>query len=83
MIGNEDNNNGITKNILQDVAIKRLRNTQSPFLKELYNEGERMLNLDHPYIVKIFGICKHETMISLILELCPYGAMNHWLRLNK
>ncbi|CAF1119626.1 unnamed protein product [Adineta steineri] len=83
LIGNDENNNGITKPTLQHIAIKQLRHRQDSFVQELYNEGERMLNLDHPYIVKIFGICKHEASISLILELCPYGAMNRWLRLNK
>ncbi|CAF1161882.1 unnamed protein product [Rotaria sp. Silwood1] len=83
LIGNDENNNGITKYTLQHVAIKQLRQTQNSFIQELYNEGKRMLSLDHPYIVKIFGICKHEITISLVLELCPYGAMNRWLRLNK
>ncbi|CAF1321476.1 unnamed protein product, partial [Adineta ricciae] len=83
LIGNNENNNGLTKQTLQQVAIKQLRNRQNAFIKELLNEGERMLNLDHPYIVKIFGICKHKTSVSLILEICPYGAMNRWLRSNK
>ncbi|CAF0762038.1 unnamed protein product [Rotaria sordida] len=83
LIRNDENNNGIVKHALQHVAIKRLRQRQNSFFQELYNEGERMLNLDHPYIVKIFGICKHETTVSLVLELCPYGAMNRWLILNK
>lgn len=83
LIGNDENNNGISKQTLQLVAIKQLRNRQNSFVQELYNEGKRMLNLDHPYVVKIFGICKHNISVSLILELCPYGAMNRWLRLNK
>jgi serine/threonine protein kinase len=83
LIGNHENNNGISKQTLQHVAIKRLRHRHITFVRELYNEGKRMLNLDHPYIVKIFGICKHENSVSLILELCPYGAMNRLLRLNK
>ncbi len=83
LIGNNENNNGLSKQALQHVAIKRLRHIENSFVQELYNEGERMLNLDHPYVIKIFGICKHETSVSLILELCPYGAMNRWLRLNK
>ncbi len=83
LIDNHENNNGTSKQILQQVAIKRLRYKQDSFVQELYNEGERMLNLDHPCIVKIFGICKHDKSVSLILELCPYGAMNRWLRLNK
>jgi serine/threonine protein kinase len=83
LIGNDGNNNGIAKQSLQHVAIKRLRHSQNSVVRELYDEGQRMLNLDHPYIVKIFGISKHETSVSLILELCPFGAMNRWLRLNK
>ncbi len=83
LIGNDENNNGLSKQTLQHVAIKQLRHRQNSFVQELYNEGERMLTLDHPYIVKIFGICKHETGVSLVLELCLYGAMNRWLRLNK
>ena len=80
---NHENNNGTSKQTLQQVAIKRLRYKQDSFVQELYNEGERMLNLDHPYIVKLFGISKHKASVSLILELCPFGAMNRWLRLNK
>lgn len=65
------------------MAIKRIRHQQMAFAQELYSEGERMLKLDHPYIVKLYGISKHEDSASLILELCPYGAMNRWLKLNK
>lgn len=83
LIGNNENNNGLSKQTLQHVAIKQLRQRQDASIKELYSEGERMLNLDHPYIVKIYGICKHEHSISLILEICPFGAMNRWLRQNK
>jgi len=42
-----------------------------------------MMNLDHPNIVKILGLSKHENSVSLVLELCPFGAMNEWLKANK
>ena len=77
------NNNGISRQTLQHVAIKQIRHQQISLAQDLYNEGERMLQLDHPYIVKLLGISKHEDRVSLILELCPYGAMNRWLKLNK
>jgi serine/threonine protein kinase len=83
LIGNHENNNGISRQSLQQVAIKRLRQRQASLVQELLNEGERMLNLDHPYIVKIFGLSKRENSVSLVLELCPYGAMNEWLKSNK
>ncbi|CAF4446081.1 unnamed protein product [Rotaria socialis] len=83
LIANDENNNAIGSHKLQHVAIKQLRHRQCSFVQELYNEGERMLSLDHPYIVKIFGLCKHEATVSLVLELCPYGAMNTWLKSNK
>lgn len=83
LIGNHENNNGISKQTLQHVAIKRIRNQQMPFAQDLYSEGEQMRRLDHPYIVKLYGILKHADSVSLILELCPYGAMNRWLQSNK
>lgn len=83
LIKDETIRNGSLRQILQEVAVKRLRYSQESFVKELYNEGQRMLDLDHPCIVKIFGVCKESIGVSLILELCPYGAMNRWLRSNK
>lgn len=83
LISNQVNNNGISQQTPQRVAIKQIRHQQMSLAQDLYNEGERMLQLDHPYIVKLLGISKHEDRVSLILELCPYGAMNRWLKLNK
>lgn len=83
LIANDDKNSNVSIHGLQQVAIKRIRHKHDSCVKELFNEGERMLSLDHPYIVKIFGICKHETSVSLILELCPHGAMHRWLKSNK
>ena len=83
LIKDDGNRNGLSQQVLQEVAVKRLRYSEESFVKELYNEGQRMLNLDHPCIVRIFGVCKESVGVSLILELCPYGAMNRWLRSNK
>lgn len=83
LIKDDGNRNGLAQQVLQEVAVKRLRYSQESFVKELFNEGQRMLNLDHPCIVKIFGVCKESVGVSLILELCPHGAMNRYLRANK
>ena len=78
-----ENDNDRIKSEPKQVAIKQLRQNHSSFVRELYKEGERMLDLDHPCIVKIFGVCERDTGVSLVLELCPYGAMNSWLKANK
>lgn len=83
LINSCGNTDGLSQQMLRDVAVKRLRYSQESFVKELYAEGQRMLDLDHPHIVKIFGVCKESAGVSLVLELCPYGAMNRWLRSNK
>jgi serine/threonine protein kinase len=83
LLGNDENHHGISKQQMKNVAVKRLRFSHHSFIKKLYDEGQCMLNLDHPHIVKIFGLCKHQTSLSLILELCPLGAMNLWLKSNK
>ena len=80
-IGNR--NNGVTRQSLLDVAIKCLRCGRNSVSADLIKEGQRMLELDHPNIVKMFGICKRTADVSLILELCPHGAMNSWLKNNR
>lgn len=72
-----------SKNASQQVAIKQLKCSHEFYVKDLYDEAQRMLILKHPYIVTIYGLCKHESGVSLILELCPYGAMNRWLKQNR
>jgi len=71
------------RQISTQVAIKRIRQRQASLVQEFLNEGQRMMNLDHPNIVKILGLSKHENSVSLVLELCPFGAMNEWLKANK
>lgn len=82
LVGCDVNNNG-KLNQIEDVAVKQIKSNEDSFSKDMYEEAERMLNLNHPYIVNIFGLCKHNQSVSILLELCPYGAMNQWLRDNK
>ncbi|CAF1244712.1 unnamed protein product, partial [Didymodactylos carnosus] len=73
----------IVKVTNQRVAVKSLKNP-SEQIHELFTEGKLLIDLEHRYIVRIFGIyMMHPNALSLVLELCPFGAMNDYLRKNK
>jgi serine/threonine protein kinase len=83
LISHRNNSNAVLGHSLLPMAIKTLRLNHSGDMKELYSEGKQMLTLDHPHIVKLYGLSKKQDKAFLLLEFCPHGAMNTWLRTNK
>ncbi|XP_020913434.1 tyrosine-protein kinase SYK [Exaiptasia diaphana] len=65
------------------VAVKRLKSEElnNPKL-EMMIEANIMMKLNHPYIVRIIGMCTAPTMM-LVMELAAEGPLNEYLKNNK
>lgn len=62
------------------VAIKMLKQADMPTAEEeLMREARLMANLNNPFIVRMIGVCRAES-IMLILELAPLGPLNKYLK---
>ncbi|XP_061433739.1 tyrosine-protein kinase SYK-like isoform X1 [Lethenteron reissneri] len=66
------------------VAVKVLKpvENQEMLKKDLMKEAELMHQLDHPFIVKMFGVCEGEALM-LVMEMAPLGALNKYLREHR
>ncbi|CAF4001707.1 unnamed protein product [Rotaria sordida] len=45
----------------------------------LLSEGEIMMNLRHPYLVNLYGICRFDNKLCLITEYINNGCLLFWL----
>ncbi|CAM9873015.1 unnamed protein product [Lampetra planeri] len=66
------------------VAVKVLKPVENQeMLKiELMKEAELMHQLDHPYIVRMFGVCEGEALM-LVMEVAYLGPLNKYLKEHK
>ncbi|KAK3747566.1 hypothetical protein QZH41_015791 [Actinostola sp. cb2023] len=65
------------------VAVKRLKSEELNNPKsEIMHEAKVMMKLDHPYIVRIIGMCTSPTMM-LVMELAAEGPLNKYLKKHK
>ena len=49
---------------------------------ELMKEAKMMANLDHDFIVRMIGVCKHVS-VMLVLELAELGQLNKYLKKSQ
>lgn len=64
-----------------DCAIKTLREKMTKRKRgEFMKEAHIMLTLNHPNVLRAYGITIFENPIMLILEFAPYGSLKHYLR---
>uniref|UniRef100_A0A0N5AUT8 receptor protein-tyrosine kinase n=1 Tax=Syphacia muris TaxID=451379 RepID=A0A0N5AUT8_9BILA len=47
-------------------------------MRNFLSEAYRMGQFDHPYIIKLLGICT-ESPTWIVMELAPYGELRHYL----
>uniref|UniRef100_UPI00358E3001 tyrosine-protein kinase SYK-like n=1 Tax=Myxine glutinosa TaxID=7769 RepID=UPI00358E3001 len=66
------------------VAVKVLKAVEDPEARraELLQEAEFMAQLDHPFIVRIVGICDAEALM-LVMEVASLGPLHTYLREHK
>ncbi|XP_075930251.1 tyrosine-protein kinase SYK-like [Petromyzon marinus] len=66
------------------VAVKVLKpvENQEMLKTELMKEAELMHQLDHPYIVRMFGVCEGEALM-LVMEVAYLGPLNKYLKEHK
>ncbi|XP_044162041.1 tyrosine-protein kinase ZAP-70 isoform X2 [Bufo gargarizans] len=68
-----------------DVAIKilKIQNDNDKSVKdEMMKEAEIMHQLDNPYIVRMIGVCKAESLM-LVMEMASGGPLNKFLLAKK
>ena len=65
-----------------EVAVKQLKTDAAAQKSEIEHEARIMLKLDHPYIVRMIGMCQEATMM-LVMELAINGPLHKYLRKHK
>ena len=65
-----------------EVAVKQLKTDAAAQKSEIEHEARIMLKLDHPYIVRMIGLC-HEATMMLVMELAINGPLHKYLRKHK
>lgn|GEM_PF-1647109 len=73
----------------KQVAIKKLKTDQGgrfqgdAFKEELKKEGQLMMELRHPCIMRAYGVCLEPGNYSLVMHYYPQGNLNDVLRKSK
>ncbi|XP_063418525.1 tyrosine-protein kinase SYK-like [Mytilus trossulus] len=64
------------------VAIRKMKVNDVSTEEELFEVADIMRNLFHQRIIHLIGLCAAECM-TFVLELCPCGPLNLFLRNHK
>ncbi|KAI1712633.1 protein tyrosine kinase domain-containing protein [Ditylenchus destructor] len=62
----------------QRVAVKMLHNVQLD--AEMDKEAALLAKLDHPNVLKLYGVCYWHTQVTLVLELMNQGDLKSYLK---
>lgn len=65
-----------------EVAVKQLKTEGAAQKSEIEHEARIMMKLDHPYIVRMIGMC-HQATMMLVMELAANGPLHKYLRKHK
>lgn len=66
-----------------EVAVKQLKTEGIATQKsEIEHEARIMMNLDHPNIVRMIGMC-HDVTMMLVMELAASGPLHKYLKRHK
>uniref|UniRef100_A0A8C4PXA3 Tyrosine-protein kinase receptor n=1 Tax=Eptatretus burgeri TaxID=7764 RepID=A0A8C4PXA3_EPTBU len=62
------------------VAVKTLKDSSDTSRKDFQHEAELLTNLQHPHIVRFYGVCVEGEPLIMVFEYMKHGDLNRFLR---
>ena len=81
---NLEEQHSITKKFVKEASMRLflIYGKMFTFKRTFFFFKEIMENFDHPHIIKLIGVCFHETLF-IVMELAKFGQLARYLQANK
>eukprot|EP00002_Diphylleia_rotans_P015588 TRINITY_DN3017_c0_g1_i1.p1 TRINITY_DN3017_c0_g1~~TRINITY_DN3017_c0_g1_i1.p1 ORF type:complete len:865 (-),score=179.82 TRINITY_DN3017_c0_g1_i1:184-2778(-) len=67
---------------IEEVAIKRIRLRTKRQYEDVKAEFRILSSLNHPNVVRVYGVCSHNSELFLVMDKCPGGTLEDYFRVN-
>uniref|UniRef100_A0A0K0EH97 Tyrosine-protein kinase n=1 Tax=Strongyloides stercoralis TaxID=6248 RepID=A0A0K0EH97_STRER len=71
------------KDIPVAVKVAKLEKLTKLETQEIMKEARIMRKLNHPNVIKLYGVAADEEPVMLVMELCTYGALDTYVKKNR